>query len=175
MANTYPKLPLRISMPNNSFESLFERDAPEGVSQTFVAGSPLKIVSGQLATWVSPTDGAVVGWSLSPASGTTGAKVRYVMHNAGVELEANLLGSAAADRALVATDLFTNYDLVSGTILPGAATGWYFSATTVDVAVKICDLKSDYIISNVTQSFPAAGDINPRVKANLIGSKSAWA
>jgi hypothetical protein len=175
MAITYPKLPLRISEPNNSFESLFERDAPEGVSQTFVAGTPLKAVSGQLAAWVNPTDAALVGYALSPASGVTGAKLRYVMQNPRVELEANLLGSAAADRALVATDLFTSYDLVSGAILPGGVTGWYFAATTVDVAVRICDIKSDYPVTNVNQSFPLVGDINPRVKANLIGSKSLWA
>lgn len=175
MAKTYQKAPLRVSVPSNSFLSLIERAWPEGASQTFPVGSPIKLVSGLATVWVNPTDAKIYGFALTAGQNTTGATTHIVLAEPHLELEANLLGSAAADRTLVATDLGTAYDLVSSSTLLGAgAAGWYFAATTSDVAVRICDLMSDITIPNQLQSAPAVGDTNPRVKARVETAKSIW-
>lgn len=176
MANTYPKLPLRVGVPSNSFLSLMERAYPEGASQTFPVGSPLKLASGLAVVWVSPTDGALAAFSLTAGQNVaSGAVTKVILAEPHVELEANLLGSAAADYTLAATDLGTAYDLKSAANLLGTGSaGWYFAATTTDVAVRICDLRSAITIPNQLASFPATGDTNARVKARVEKTKSLW-
>lgn len=175
MAKTYQKAPLRISAPSNSFLSLIERAWPEGTSQTFPVGSPVKLVSGLATVWVNPTDAKIYGFALIAGQNTTGATTKILLAENNIELEANLLGSAAADRTLLAADLGTAYDLVSGANLLGTgAAAWYFAATTSDVAVRICDFMSDITIPNQLASNPAVGDTNPRVKARVETAKSIW-
>jgi len=176
MANTYPKAPLRVSVPSNSFLSLIERAWPEGASQTFPVGAPLKLASGLAVVWVSPTDAPIAAFSLTAGQNlASGAVTKVVLAEPHVELEANLLGSAAADYTLLATDLGTAYDLKSAANLLGTGVaGWYFAATTTDVAVRINNFSSDIIIPNQLASSPAAGDTNARVKARVEKTKSLW-
>lgn len=175
MANTYGKLPLRVSVPSNSFESLIERSWPEGASQTFPVGSPLKLASGLALVFVNPTDAGIAAFALTAASGTTNNATKVLLATPDVEIEANLLGSAAADQVLAAADLGKAYDLASNANLLGTgAAGWYIQATTSDVAVRINDFRSDITIPNQNASFPAVGDTNARVKARVEKTKSLW-
>jgi len=177
MANTYGKLPLRVYVPSNSFESLFEREYQEGAAQTFPVGSPLKASSGLAIVWVNPTDAPVLGFSITAASGVTGAVIKAILATPEVGFEANLLGSAAADYTLLAADLFKAYDLVSSSTLLGAAAGsagWYIAATTSDVACRVTQFDAEQPIANSTSSRPVAGDINARVKARIEKGKSLW-
>lgn len=175
MANRYGNLPLRVYVPSNSFLSLYEREYPEGASQTFPVGSPLKASSGTAIVWVNPTDAPVLGFSITAATGVTGAIMKAVIATPELAFEANLLGSAAADYTLLAGDLFKAYDLVSSSTLLGAASaGWYIAATTSDVACRVAQFDAEQPISNSNSSRPVAGDINARVKARIEKGKSLW-
>ena len=175
MANTYQKGPLRVYVPSNSFLSLYEREYPEGASQTFPVGSPLKLASGLAVVWVNPTDASLAAFSLTAGQNTTGATVKVVLAMPEVHFEANLLGSAAADYVLLATDLGTAYDLKSSSTLLGAASaGWYVAATTTDVACRVVQFDADQPIANSTSTRPVAGDTNARIKARVEKTKSLW-
>ncbi len=174
MANTYPKLPLRVSVPSNSFLSLYERQLPEAASQTFPAGAPLKLASGLVNVWVSTADAPIAAFSLAAGQNTTGAMTKIILAEPHVEIEANLLGSAAIDYVLLAGDLGTAYDLIASTTSAAGAPGWYISATTAAVAVRVCQFSSAIILPNQNASYPAAGDTNARVKARVEKTKSLW-
>lgn len=175
MAKTFPTLPLRVSVPSNSYLSLVERYAPEGATQTFPAGAPLKASSGLLIEWVSVADADIIGFSMNAGQNTTGATCEYVMAEAIVELEANFLSSTATDNVLAAGDLWIARDLSKGTNLLGTGVaGWYFADAAVGGGITISEFKSDYVFPDVNDSTPAAGDTNARVKARVTPGVSVW-
>lgn len=178
MANTYPKLPLRVIVPSSSFLSLIERDWPEADSQTFPVGAPLKNSSGKAAVWVNSGDADILGISLTAGQNTTSATTptKIVPLTAEIELEANFLGGSAADNVLAAGDLFLTRDLIaSSTLLPKAPrAGWYFEDAANDAVIQIIEFKSDFIPPNSVATAPAAGDTNARVRGRVIEGKSDW-
>lgn len=182
MAITWPKFPLKPLVPSNSYLSILERDYPEGASQTFPVGAPLKAASGLLIEWVNPTDADIFAFSLTEGHNDTGSTVKTLLATPEIEFCANFLGSAAADNVIAAADLGLTRDLAkSTTLLPAHETnrnGWYIADTNSDVAVIISQFKADIsptvADANATASDPAVGDTNARVFARIIAGKSTW-
>lgn len=176
MPTTFPKLSLHTLVPSNSYQSMLTRSWFEGASQTFPTGAPLKLASGLALVFVNPTDAGIAAFSLDAASGTTGAALQVILAASEVEIEANFLGSSAADNTLAAADLGLTRDLAaSATLLPSTPkAAWYIADTNSDVAVRICDFKTDYVPPDKLATRPAVDDINARVRARVIAGKSLW-
>lgn len=176
MAVTWTKKPLRPIVESNSFLSLYERYIPEGASQTFPAGAPLKMASGLAVVFVAPSDADLAAFSLEAGHNTTGAEIECILAYPGVEFEANFLGSAAADNVLAAGDLGgAGFDLAaSSTLIGGASAGWYLADTTSSVSARICAFRAQSPEPNVLQSQPAAGDTNARVRCCPLFSVLLW-
>lgn len=169
------KRPLVAFNSSNPYGSLYERDLAEGASQTFPVGAPLKISSGLLIEWVNPTDADIHSFSLTEGHNDTGSTVKVVMAFPDVEIEANFLGSAAADNVLAAADCGLTRDLAKGTDLLGTGEdGWYIADTSGDVAVIISQFRSNQVLPNQLNSFAQVGDTNARVFAKIIAGKSLW-
>jgi hypothetical protein len=176
VAVTYVKQGLRVYMPDDSYQAFAERSYPEGASQTFPIGSPLKASSGNLVVWVTPTDGDVVAWALkagqNASAGTKQVPVLLALPD--VFIEASFLGAAGIDNAVAAADLWTTRDLeYDATILPGSLPGWYIEDAAGDVAVQIVDFAAG-TVNETMQSDAAVADINVRVMAHLLPGVSAW-
>jgi hypothetical protein len=182
-AKTYPILPLMFFWPDESWLSFTERREPEGASQTFVAGSPLKAASGLMLVWVSTADAPIFGFSLNAATGVSGTYIACFKALPEMAIEGTLLASGAATTTLANTDLGLQVDLVSNSsIFPGATAGWFFQRTTVGVAIQIDDFRNYYLFPDASgNAYPGsggnrafAGDTNPRVSGRVIPGKSVW-
>lgn len=172
MARTWQKGPLRLYDPSNSFLSLLERRVPEGASQTFVTHSPLKLTSGLAVEWTSGTD--VAYFAAGDGQNTTGAFANVYMMDPRIEFEASFLGSAAADNVLAAADLGIARDLVKGTSLLGTGKdGWYIADTAVTGHCRITAFEAENA-DFASQSWPATGDTNARVRAKILGNLNHW-
>ncbi len=175
MAKTYQKGCLQPILPSNSYLSLYERQLPEGASQTFPEGAPLKFASGLLLEFVNPTDAKLAAWSLEAGQNTTGATAKVLLASEVNWIEANFLGSAAADNVLAAGDIGTAFDLAKSTTLLGAASaGWYIQDSTSDACAKIGGLVSAQVLPQSDSSYPEVGDTNARVRARILNTKTAW-
>ena len=83
---------------------------PEAATQSFKKGALLIDSSGYLAEGgTDPTN--IIGVSEEAASGTTGNDVRFTPALPNVLFEGRLLGAAAADHVLVATNRYAEYGL----------------------------------------------------------------
>lgn len=171
MANTWPKAALTVISVDKDFLAFAERDFPEAASQTFLADSPLKNSSGKVAEWVSKADALVCAWALQAGKNTTGATTLGILALNEFSISANLLGSAEADRAYAAADLFTLYDLVKG------ATNWYVAATTSAPVARLSSpdtrMGRDQL-PNILTTGAQVGDVNPRVLFRLDPGSTLW-
>lgn len=164
MATTWLKRPMRAVLPYNSYMSLLERRLPEGDSQTFPVGAPLKFSSGLLVVWDS---GDVAALSAQAGQNTTGDLfTQCYLLTPGVELEANFLGSAAADNVLAAADVGNKFDIAEGANLLGTGIkGWYIQDSTSATVVRISEMRASSPEPLALESIPAVGDTNARVWA----------
>ena len=174
MAETWDKGPLRLFSLSNSFLSLVERRVPEGASQTFVTHAPLKIVSGLAVEWTSGTD--IAFWSAGDGRNTTGADAMVYFATPELGIEANFLGSAAADNVLAAADFGTAFDLAkSATLLGTGKPGWYLQDSTSSVMARICQFHCEMALPNKLPTLrPTAGDTNARVRALPLTANLHW-
>lgn len=165
-----PEHPIRVPAVRgvNSFLSYLVRYLPEGASQTFPVGSPLIPASGLLVESTSPlsTTNKVYAIAMRAGQNTTGATAEVVLAVPGLLLFANLLGDAAADHTLVATNLGVKYDFHNGSaILADGGDAWYVAATTDEGIAQVVSLDSDYHPHNTPSNTRAVvGDVNPRVE-----------
>lgn len=178
MANTFGLAALTVVDVDNDFLAFAERDYPEGVSETFLSDSPLKFgtagEAGTLVEWVNKADALVAAWALTAGQNNAvagAARTKAVLALNKFSIEANLRTTGEVDRALLAADLGTNYDLLKG------ATNWYVAATTVAPVAIISDFNSGLNRSqlpNVATTGAQVGDINPRVLFRLQAGASLW-
>lgn len=174
MAITHTKARLEPIVHDDVLLSLITRRLPEGASQTFKSHSPVALSSGLVVAFVAPATALLAGFALSDGSNTTGAYTDVVLAVGGLEIEANFLGSAAADNVLAAADLGGKFDLLSSsTLINGALPGWYISDATADPSVRICEFPP-VRVANSTSTRTAAGDTNARVRAQPIQTKTHW-
>jgi hypothetical protein len=174
---TWPKRASYPTVPSNSYISLIERNnGLMGTSQTFPAGAPLSFSSGLLVVFVNPTTAKIAAWASEAATGVINNRLKYILATPEVEIEANLLGSSAANYVLLATDLGTALDLAANANLEGTGLpGWYIQKTTSDPAVTVCEFFSDDVVPNTAApTFPAAGDTNARVRARITPGKGIF-
>lgn len=162
--STWLKRPMRAVLPTNSWMSLLERRLPEADSQTFPVGAPLKNSSGLIAVWDS---GDILGLSATAGQNTTGDIFTQVyLLVPGIEIEANFLGSAAADNVLAAGDVHGKFDIAaSATLLGASSAGWYIQDSTSATMVRICDLPPSTANPQGLESRVAVGDTNAIVRA----------
>jgi hypothetical protein len=177
VAVTYIKQGLRAYLPDDSYLSFAERSYPEGASQTYPIGSPLKNSSGNLVVWVSPTDGDIVAFALKAGqNASAGTKqVPVILALPEVLLEASFLGAAAADNAIAAADLWLARDLEydADFVQPGSAAGWYIEDAADDAALTIVGFAAG-TVNETMQSTAAVGDSNARVMAHVNPGVSLW-
>lgn len=173
MATTWPKTAMRAVMPSNSYLSLVERRVPEAASQTFAIGSLLTYSSGLYAVWASGDLSAI---SCQEGQNTTGAFTNVYLILPGVELEANFLGSAAADNVLAAADHGTAFDVaVSSTLLGASSPGFYIQDSTSATKVRIIfGAEGVPFGPQATESYVAAGDTNAIVRGIPLISALLW-
>jgi hypothetical protein len=173
MAETWPKRPLFAVAPSAAIVGLMERRWPEGASQTFPIGAPLKVSSNTLVEWTAGTDLAAL--SVAAGQNTTGATCAVYFLVPGIELEGNFLGSAAADNILAAADVGTAFVLAKSTTLLGTGNaGWYVEDNASNACVKLCELMAEQPVPNVNATYPAVGDTNARVRVMPLTSLLYW-
>lgn len=177
MATTWPRRASYPTVPSNSYISLIERNnGLMGASQTFVAGAPLSYSSGLLVVFVNPTTAKIAAWASESASGVINSRLKYILATPEVEIEANLLATSAGTYTLLATDLGTALDLaVSATLEGTGLPGWYIAKTTSDPSVTVSEFYSDIVPpQKASPTFPAAGDIDARVRARITPGKGLF-
>ncbi len=170
MAKTYTKQALRPIEPSNVYGSLVERKLPEGASQTFPPGSPLKLASGLAIVFVSASDGPIAAISTESGHNTaSGSEIMCVIAHPNLEIEANFLGSAAADNVLAAADFGGDFDLAtSTTLIGGADAGWYIQDSTSSVSVTMMNYRVNQLSPTSNVMLAEAGDTNARVRARIL-------
>lgn len=183
MAYTYPKGPMKLGGPHDSFEGYVQATIPEGANQTFPAGSPISVVGGYAVAFVNPTTALIWGFAITPGHNTAAGvnTVDLVLALPEYSYEINFLGSGAADVALAQADWGVKYDLLSNATLlatpAGAGTtlaGWFCSKTTADVSIAISNFRSHFTPPDINQSAAQVGDINARVTVRILPGKSFW-
>jgi hypothetical protein len=173
MATTWPKRALFAVNASASHIQLLERRVPEGATQTFPAGAPLKISSNLVVEWTAGADLAYL--SLAAGQNTTGAQAACLMMMPGIELEGNFLATSAADNVLAAGDFGTAYVLAkSSTLLGTGNAGWYVEDNVTNANVKICEFFGEQPVPNVLTTYPEAGDTNARVRVTPLISLLYW-
>lgn len=160
-------------MPSNSYVSLLEREWPEGDNQTFVIGAPIAFSSGLAVAW---TSGNLAGISAVAGQNTTGDLFTKVyLLEPGVCIEANFLGSAAANNTLAAADMGTAFDIASDVNLLGTGrAGWYLQDSTSATMARISELKASIPNPLEDRSIPAIGDVNTRLRAIPLIANLHW-
>lgn len=177
MAQTWPKVPMTAMMPSNSFMSLVERRVPEAASQTWNVGALLNYSSGLYQKWSS---GDIAAIACQDGQNTTGAFTNVYLIVPGVELQANFLGSAAADNVLAAADHGGAFDVAEGANLLGTGVaGFYVQDSTSAAKVRILFGTEgvgglECSAGDRTQTYVAAGDTNAIVRAIPLISVLHW-
>jgi hypothetical protein len=170
MAKTYRKTALTIHHHDDAYLAVLQRKVPEGATQTYKAGWPLKIVSGLVIEWEND-DEQIFAFAMEDASGTTSAPQNVVLcEPSKLLVEANLLDtSTAGDEALVAADLGAVKTIEKGTDLLGTgADGWFFGDTTAGGVAVIVSFENRQWPPDNVESFAEVGDTNARVLARII-------
>jgi hypothetical protein len=173
MAFTWPKRSMTAVLPTNSYLSLAERRVPEAASQTYPTGALLNYSSGLYAKWSS---GDLAALSCQEGQNTSGAFTNVYLLFPGIELEANFLGSAAADNVLAAADHGTAFDIAEGANLLGTGeAGWYVQDSTSATKVRII-FGGEGCVHNpqAETSYVTAGDTNAIVRAIPLISALHW-
>lgn len=177
MAKTYPKRHLSVSAFDRAFLDFAERDWPEGATQTFPAGSPLMISSGNLIVWDGSTANPIFGIALDAGHNGAAAanNIRLCITLPEILLQGNFMGSAGADNVLAAADRGLTRDLATTANFPStSANGWYISDTNADVAVTIFDFRTNFVHPTSSDDGAVAGDTNAIILAQIIPGKSRW-
>lgn len=180
MAKTFPTEALGVNPLNDPVFGYITRRYLEAASQTYPAGSPVKDnASGFIAEWVSVADADIVGFVITAGSDDASAgdsPVDVILAYPQLVIEANFLGSAAADNVLAQTDLFAEKDLIKGTDLLGTGLdGWYFQDAAAGAAVIIQEFDSSPVYHGDTSVHrPVDGDTNARIRAAVKPGVSLW-
>lgn len=172
---THAKKGLSIIVHDAVLLETITRVIPEGASQTFPAGSPLAYSSGLLVEFVAPATALLAAFTEEAGQNGTGKRTTCVLAMPSiVEVEANFLGAAAADNTIAAADVGGKFDLLkSTTLIGGASAGWYISDATADPSVRIATF-APMREPNEVRSVGQALDVNCRVRARLIATKTHW-
>lgn len=176
MAVTYVKQGLRVYLPDDSYLSFAERSYPEGATQTYPLGSPLKASSGNLVVWVNPSDADIIGFALKAGQNASAGTKQVPILLAIPELiiEASFLAASAADNVLAAADLWIARDLeYDADFLPGSLPGWYVEDAADAAAVTIVGFAAG-TVNETMQSAAVAGDTNARILAHVNPGVSFW-
>lgn len=177
MPKAFPKRPLGVRLEDNPVLSYAARWEPEAANQTYLAGSPVVINAGFIEEAATPA-ASILGFALegghnNPVAGASLAK--FLPAVSGLIFYANLLGAAAADRALVATDFGASYRLAKAANPFGTGKpGWYIEATATTAACKIISFRADLIVPNSPKDRAEVGDTNARVGAIVLDSVRQW-
>jgi hypothetical protein len=162
---------MEVTNRDSPFLSIATRRVPEAASQTFNEGSPVKLVAGLATAYVDIADAPMYAIAVQAASGTTGTELECVLAYPNlVEIEANVLGTSAADEVLTAGSLGTAYDLVVDANLVGTGeSGWYIDQNdTTDPEVRVSAFESNQVVPNEYNIPPQAGDTNARVRCVIL-------
>jgi len=176
MAKTFVKQAMSLRIPSDAFLGFASMSELEGSTQTFVSSAPLVITSGYLVEAADPAT-AIAGFSLEAGHNITAGTqlVKFLPAVHGLQINANFLGSAAADNVLAATDYGLAVRIAkSATLVGGATAGWYFEDTGSTQAAKIISFESDQIVPNQSQTRAVAGDTNARLRGVVLTSIVSW-
>lgn len=180
MADTYPKLPLRLNRPDNPFLSYGARELEEGASETFVEDAPIVVTSGLVVEAANPAT-AVFGFALRAGQNNASAAAvlsEFLPATPDLEIFGNLLDdtdATANDHVFARADIGNDFNLEKDTILASGDTAWFFSDDTGSTeAVRIVNSKSDYVFTEAAgvggKERPAIGDLNPRLTATVLAA-----
>jgi hypothetical protein len=176
MPKTFPKRALGVRLEDSPVLGYAARWEQEGASQTYVAGAPVVITSGYIVEGANPVT-AIMGFAIEAGHNVAAgaALAKFLPAVDGLIFYANLLASAAADRALVATDLGSSYRIAKDSNLLGTGSaGWFIEATGTTTACKVVSFRADLIVPNEVNDRAAVGDTNPRVGAIALDSIRQW-
>jgi hypothetical protein len=142
-------------------------DIKETASQSYAAGAPVYYDSNgtiAVATASSNLVGQLAGFALEPATGTTGAAVRYRVVQPGDRYVVNLAGTSTTTTNLNQVGDLINFDISSGKLV-----GNLDSAVDTNVAAIVEEL---YTAANgYGEATDAAGDTNGRLVVRFIATK----
>lgn len=180
MAATFTKRQLVPVVPDDAYLSFVALYGPEGNSNTCVANDILtRAADGGLD--LAATAAAVTMWGIALEAGHNGATVglyniKYMPLFPGSCIYINLLGTAAADFVLLATNFGLSYEAErSTTLVGGADPGWYLNSQAAGASsgFLVIDFQGDETLANSTQGNRAAvGDTNARVKATIVSAET---
>ena len=178
--STHIRNRMEVVVHDNVILALITQQLPEGASQTFPAGSPLKYDSGSgtLLEFVAITDSDLAAFATQAAhNDAAGGEVSGVILVPGLfQLEGNFLGAAAAANVLAQTDFMKAFELAkSSTLVHGTDPGWYIADVTTNPALRISAFLTSYPLPNVIDGDKTkAGDTDARVRAVPLISKLEW-
>jgi len=174
MAKTYTVQALGVRRQDDACLAQVVRQAPEGATQTFLAGWPLKAAAGLLLEWVTVADELLAGFAMEDATGTTSKLIDFVpaLPHSDLEVEGNILVTATnATYNLLAADLFVNRTLEKGANLLGTSLpGWFIGNTATAAALQTCAFESNQAVPTDASSIPGVGDTDARIRAKLLTS-----
>lgn len=183
MADTYPKLPLRLNRPDNPFLSYAVRELEEGASQTFVEDAPVVCTSGLIVEAANPVT-AVFGFALRAGRNGTAAQylAEFLPATPDLEIFGNLLDdtdAVANDHTFARADVGNDFNMEKDAILADGSTAWFFSDdTSSGEAIRIVNTKSDFVHTEASgtggRERPAVGDLNPRLTATVLSAIIAY-
>lgn len=176
MAKTFAKSALSVVIPSDAYLGFASRHALEGSTQTFVSSAPVVLTAGYIVAAANPAT-AVYGFALEAGHNITQGtqQIKFLPCYHGLEINANFLGSAAADNDIVVADWGLAVRIaLSATLLGASSPGWYLEDTGSTQAAKISDFKSDVLVPNSSETRAFAGDTNARVRAVVLTSVNSF-
>lgn len=177
MAKTYPIKQLKVAYPRDMSEAAIY--LPEGASQTFVAGSPVKFSSGFIVENAAPnTDAAnrIVGFALEDGHNAGSAGDKHVKIMPVVDstfIEVNYLAANGADANLASAQLgqilHLNKNTINGKVI------WHASPNTGSKeSLRCVSFKTTTLIPNSPEVEAQNGDTNARILCLVIDGANAW-
>lgn len=172
---TQDKARLECIVHDATMLELITRELPEGASQTFIANCPVALTAGLVVAFVAPATVLLAGFAVKDGQNTTAGTKNstVVLAVPGVEIEANLLGAAAADFVLLAANVGAKFDMAVASPLFGTVNAWYIKNATADPVVRVCGLPP-IRVPNSPNSRTLVGDTNARVRALPIRTATIW-
>lgn len=175
MAKTYPIQQLKVVYPHDMSAAAVY--LPEGASQTFVAGAPVKFASGLVVTCDADpdTDEQAIGFALEDGhNGSAGAYMVKVMPlMADVYVEVNYLAADGSDQTLATAVLGAKVELSKTTI--GGEVIWHGDpAAGGKEALRCVGFKTTTLVPNSSEVEAANGDTNARILCVPRDGWNAW-
>jgi hypothetical protein len=180
MAKTFLKSALAPGKVDDAWVGMVAQYVPEGLSQTFIAGAPLKMKSGR--GYLIENDNpalAIVAFALEAGSNDASdglSQVKVLPCFPGTHVYGNFLGASGADNVLAAVDLFENLRLTYHAT-QSATSGpiWFIEDNTASSeAVKMVSFYADSPVVNNDSTIAVAGDTNARVTAAVLLIECGW-